>query len=150
MPEGTDRHKRRQSYRLGLARARVQTGGSHNPFEALGIHETPDHKREVSVFLPAAESAQLKGVGKMQRIPGSDIFVCRLKPDDTVEPHFRVTWEEKGSGAVHEQVSPYSFEPQISEFDEHLFREGHHQHAWKFLGARLHTIDGIAGCQFAV
>ena len=147
---GAAKDSRNKSHRLGLARARVQTGASHDPFEALGPHPTSENGPEISVFLPPAESVQLEGVGPMERIPGSDFFVRRLQSSDRLDAHYRVIWEEKGTGQVHEQVSPYTFEPQISEYDEHIFREGHHQHAWKFLGARVCSVDGIEGCQFAV
>ncbi|MCL4110460.1 UNVERIFIED_CONTAM: hypothetical protein GTU68_022342 [Idotea baltica] len=34
--------------------------------------------------------------------------------------------------------------------DIHLFAEGNHHHAYKFLGAHIQTIDGVEGCQFAI
>ena len=149
MPDAVDGPKRK-SPRLGVARARIQTGSSHDPFEALGLHETPDKRREISVFLPPAESVTLDGVGRMKRIPGSDCFVFELQETDTLEQHYRLTWKEKHSGEIHHEVSPYSFDSQIGELDLHLFREGRHQHAWKFLGARQHCVDGVEGCHFAV
>ena len=149
MPDAVDRSKGSKR-RLGLARARIQAGGSHDPFEALGAHFFDENKREVSVFLPNAEKVQLNGVGQMERIPGSDCFVLELKVTDELEKHYQLTWEEKRSGRIHQQVSPYTFDAQISDYDLHLFQEGRHQHAWRFLGSRLTRVDGIEGCQFAV
>lgn len=149
MPDAADGPKYR-SLRLGVARARIQTGSSHDPFEALGLHALADNSREVSVFLPGAESVHLDGVGRMKRIAGSDCFVCELKTTDTLETHYHLTWMEQHNGNILHQVSPYSFTPQISDFDLHLFREGRHQHAWRILGARLACIDDVEGCRFAV
>jgi len=135
---------------LSAARQRIQDGTSHDPFEVLGLHPLEDGGHEISVFLPPAESVELDGAGAMQRIPGSDFFVLRPGPADRLAPHYSLTWTDKLSGRVHHRVSPYSFAPQISDFDLHLFQEGRHQHVWYFLGARQACIDDIPGCQFAV
>jgi len=135
---------------LNAARQRIQDGTSHDPFEVLGLHVREDGEREVNVFLPAAESVAIDGLGEMRRIPDSDFFVRQLGPADSVAQHYSLTWTEKLTGQVHRQVSPYSFPPQISDFDLHLFQQGRHQHAWTFLGARTASIDDVHGCQFAV
>ena len=93
MPDAVDGSKRKPP-RLGVARARVQTGSSHDPFEVLGLHETPDRRHEICVFLPPAESVTLEGVGRMKRIPGSDCFVFELQETDTLEQHYRLTLDE--------------------------------------------------------
>jgi 1,4-alpha-glucan branching enzyme len=135
---------------LDAARQCVQDGASHDPFEVLGVHPLADGGSEVTVFLPPAETVELDGVGPMQRIPDSDFFVRTLGPGDTPASHYSLTWTEKLNGHVHSQVSPYSFVPQISDFDLHLFQEGRHQHAWHFLGAHTAGIDGVSGVRFAV
>jgi hypothetical protein len=38
----------------------------------------------------------------------------------------------------------------VGDFDLHLFGEGRHWHAYRFLGAHQRTVDGIVGFQFAV
>src|SRR5690606_23828574 len=40
--------------------------------------------------------------------------------------------------------------PRISGFDLHLFGEGTHRQAWRFLGAHVAECDGIRGTHFAV
>ena len=135
---------------LDTARQRIQAGTSHDPFEVLGLHVLADGTREVSVFLPAAESVHIEGAGAMERIPDSDFFVLELEADTSLEQHYRLLWTEKHTGNEHRQVSPYSFAPQVGDLDLHLFQEGRHQHAWKFLGAQLISIDNVPGCQFAV
>ncbi len=148
MRSATDKDRDKQT--LSDARQRVQDGVAHDPFEVLGLHPTADGGREITVFLPPAEAVQIDGLGELQRIPGSDCFVLQLQPADSPAQHYSLTWTEKRNGNVHHQVSPYTFLPQISDFDLHLFQEGHHQHAWTFLGARPVCIDEVAGVQFAV
>ncbi|MDX1697889.1 MAG: hypothetical protein R3308_06345, partial [Thiohalobacterales bacterium] len=143
MPDVVDRSGKNRKRRLGVARARIQTGSSHDPFEALGTHIREDSTREVSVFLPNAEKVKLNGVGQMERIPGSDCFVLELKASDRLDKHYQLTWEEKQSGRVHQQISPYTFDAQIGDLDLHLFQEGRHHHAWRFLGSHLTRVDGV-------
>ncbi len=38
----------------------------------------------------------------------------------------------------------------LGDQDMYFFREGTHQRLWEVLGARLKTLDGVAGCQFSV
>ena len=39
--------------------------------------------------------------------------------------------------------------PQIGDFDRHVFGEGHHWHAHRFLGANARRVDGVNGVLFA-
>ncbi len=57
-------------------------------------------------------------------------------------------WVDK-SGQSRSHVDPYTFPPQLKDFDIHLFCEGKHWHAYRFLGAHPHTVDGVDGCLFA-
>ena len=142
------------SHPLSGALQRLQDGAHHDPFEVLGRHARPDGEGEViRALLPAAETVVLEGVGAMKRIEGSDLFEIDLPPaprSPALSEHYSLIWTEKGTAARHRCISPYSFAPQITEFDLHLFGEGKHHHAWRFLGAHLAEIDGIRGARFAV
>jgi 1,4-alpha-glucan branching enzyme len=129
---------------------RIQQGTSHDPFEVLGLHPRPAGGHEITAFLPAAEWIEVEGAGPMQRIEGTDCFRLILDSDLAIEPHYRLKWAQKLKDEVHETISSYTFPPQIGDLDLHLFQQGRHYHAWKFLGGRLCTIDSIEGCQFAV
>ncbi|HEX5674969.1 MAG TPA: 1,4-alpha-glucan branching enzyme, partial [Azonexus sp.] len=128
---------------------RVQAGTHHDPFEVLGVHPQPDGSTLIRAFLPAAEAVEVAG-GSMTRIPGTDCFERILPPGTPVEPHPVMRWQDKGAGAWHTTHCPYSFAQQLGEMDLYLLGEGRHFEAWKVLGARLKTIDGVTGCQFAV
>ena len=90
----------------------------------------------------------LEGRLPMQRLAGSDIFEWHGAPDQVSHP-YRIAWRD-GSGKLHEQYDPYSFGPQLSDFDLHLFAEGRHWHAYRFLGAHVREVDGVSGTRFAV
>ena len=130
---------------------RLQQGRHHDPFDYLGRHPWHDGWI-VRAFLPHAEQVELEGAGPMHRVEGSDLFVRRLTEEEhsRLPRHYRLRWQEKHDGSWHGAVSPYSFDPQLSDWDLHLFNEGRHHHAWRFLGSHLKTVDGVEGCLFAV
>ena len=128
---------------------RVQTGTHHDPFEVLGIHAQPDGSTLIRSFMPAAEAVEVAG-GRMTRVAGTDCFERLLPPGTPVEAHPVMRWQDKRAGDWHTAQCPYTFAPQLGEMDLYLLGEGRHFEAWKVLGARLKTIDGVAGCLFAV
>ena len=135
---------------------RIQLGKHHDPFQVLGLHTNTNGKNKQQIIirslLPHAEVVVLKDFGEMNRIPDSDLFEYELSAGEakTIESHYSLKWQQKGSDQWHETISPYSFPPQIGELDLHLFGEGNHHHAYHFLGAHIKTIDGISGCEFAL
>ena len=133
------------------ALTRIQHGWHHDPFELLGIHPArPGYV--VRAFMPSAESVELDGIGVMLRREGSDTFEISIskKQKDALPPHYSLSWIEKGSHESHTVISPYSFQPLLSDFDLGLFAAGTHLHIYRFLGARLQKVDDIDGCLFAV
>ena len=43
----------------------------------------------------------------------------------------------------------YAIPPQVSDFERQVFGEGHHWHAYRFLGANVRNVDGVDGTLFA-
>ncbi len=128
---------------------RLQTGTHHDPFEVLGTHPQPGGGTLIRAFLPAAEAVEVAG-GRMLRVPGTDCFERLLPPGAEIDPHPVLRWQDKRAGDWHTMRDPYSFGPQLGELDLYLYGEGRHFEAWRVLGARLKTVDGVAGCLFAV
>lgn len=121
----------------------------HDPFSVLGRHDNGDGTATVRIFQPRAERVRInEGSVQLQRIEGTDLFVW-TGPAEQVAGQYRVNWYDK-QGQVHTQYDPYLFPPQIGDFDLHLFGEGRHWHAYRFLGAHLRTVEGISGFLFAV
>ena len=120
----------------------------HDPFAVLGHHI--DHDQDlVRAFIPNADAVVIaEGNLPLERIPDTDLFEWRGAPG-TVPDRYRLIWRDEGH-CEHIAHDPYSFPPQVSDFDLHLFNEGKHRHAYRFLGAHAHEIDGVAGILFAV
>ena len=125
---------------------RILDATHHDPFETLGRHRDGDDE-VVRVFLPRATEVSLEGEHVMQRHGDTDLFLWR-GPRNTLPLHYTLVWHDE-AGQRHQSHDPYCFLPQIGDFDMHLFAEGTHLHAYRFLGARQHTVDGIDGVLFA-
>ncbi len=103
----------------------------------------------VRAHIPHAVEVALADTGEaLERIAGTDLFEGRVDTNK-LPIHYRLRWKE-GEGQVREAIDPYTFEPQLADFDLHLFSEGRHWHAYRFLGAHQWEVDGIPGVRFAV
>ena len=120
----------------------------HDPFTALGRHPI-DGKEVFRAFLPHAESARVGSNGpEMLRIPGTDLFECQVAHGNKIPEHYAIHWLDK-SGQAGSHIDPYTFPPQIADFDLYLFGEGKHRHIYRVLGAHLQTLEGVSGVRFA-
>ena len=119
----------------------------HDPFSVLGKHEI-NGTTEIRAFMPHAIEVMLaEGERPLQRIEGSDFFSWQGK--DKLPDHYRLIWRDS-EHREHIRHDPYSYPPQLSDFDLHLFSEGKHLHAYRFLGAHPHEVETTAGVLFAV
>ncbi len=120
----------------------------HDPFSVLGRHPT-EAGDCIRALLPEAERVLIGEAGEeMTRVPGTDLFEWRGAPGIIAE-RYRLTWETK-DGQRHSDYDPYCFPPLLADFDLHLFGEGRHWHAYRFLGAHVRSVDGVSGVHFAV
>jgi 1,4-alpha-glucan branching enzyme len=120
----------------------------HDPFSVLGRHEQQDGM-VVRAFLPGVlEVGIAEGELTMERVPGTDLFEWRGGAD-SVPPSYRLIWRDS-EHRDHIRHDPYSFPPQLTDFDLHLFNEGKHRHAYRFMGAHPHEAEGVGGILFAV
>ncbi len=127
---------------------RVHEARHHDPFNVLGLH-TNGAEAVIRVFNPQANEVSLADSGAiLQRIPGSDFFEWHGDAASIPE-HYRLIWRDR-TNREHISHDPYNFGIHLSDFDLHLFSEGRHRHAYRFLGAHDHQVDGISGILFAV
>ena len=120
----------------------------HDPFNVLGKHVI-DGRTKVRAYNPHAISVMLaEGERPMERVPNTDIFEWSGDTDSLPE-RYRIIWRDSDH-REHINHDPYSFLPQLSDYDLHLFGEGKHWHAYRFLGSHVHEVDGVAGVLFAV
>jgi 1,4-alpha-glucan branching enzyme len=127
---------------------RIIDARHHDPFEVLGRHLEGD-RAVVRVFLPGAESATLVEASEpFARIEGTDFFLWEGSASKVPE-RYRIDWID-AAGHHHVHHDPYCFPPQLADFDLHLFGEGRHWHAYRFMGSHLSDVEGVSGVQFAV
>ncbi len=120
----------------------------HDPFCVLGKHDQ-DGQVEVRAYIPSAtEVMVVEGEHSLRRIADTDLFEWRGTPG-SIPDRYRLIWRDS-ERREHIAHDPYSFPPQLSDFDLHLFGEGKHWHAYRFLGARPHEVDEVPGILFAV
>ena len=134
--------------RLSDSLRRIVEARHHDPFSVLGYHRR-GNKASIRLFLPQAEQVNIEGIAEpLTRIPDTDLFEWRGEAAEVAE-RYQIRWQD-GHGQQHLQHDPYCFPPQLESFDLHLFGEGRHWHAYRFLGAHPYQADGITGTLFAV
>ena len=120
----------------------------HDPFSVLGRHPSASGI-VVRAYLPHAIAVSIaEGALPMQRVSDSDFFEWHGEAS-LVPERYRLIWQD-ADNRQHISYDPYCFSPQVSDFDLHLFNEGKHWHAYRFLGAHPHEADGVPGILFAV
>jgi len=126
---------------------RIANADHHDPASVLGT-QTANADEFLLFFSPNTSQLELtKKKIKAQRLEGTDFFVHYQK-NGRIDGHVLLT----RTGTHGDSVSyhdPYSFAPQLDDFDIHLYGEGKHLHIYRFLGAHHKTIDGIDGMLFA-
>ncbi|MEN8176719.1 MAG: 1,4-alpha-glucan branching protein GlgB, partial [Pseudomonadota bacterium] len=135
-------------FHLDESLQRLADGRHHDPFNVLGRHES-DGKVVLRVFRPGAHAMRVVDTDLwLEHLPGTDFFEWR-GPAEAMPWRPRLRWLDSHDQS-REGHDPYSFPPQVEEFDLHLFGEGRHWHAYRFLGANAHEEGGITGMLFAV
>ncbi|MFA6233800.1 MAG: 1,4-alpha-glucan branching protein GlgB, partial [Bacteroidota bacterium] len=130
-----------------------------DPYTVLGIHKVAYKGIEsmaVRAFLPQASHAYVVREFPDGRV--EDFPMLRVHEEGFFEYVFEREREpfpyklrrETPDGVVHTFFDSYSFLPQLTDFDLHLFGEGNHYRAYDKLGAHYREVNGIGGVEFAV
>ncbi|MCG5535224.1 1,4-alpha-glucan branching protein GlgB [Ectothiorhodospira mobilis] len=129
--------------------ARILEARHHDPFQILGRREEA-WEAVLRVHLPHAREARVADLDEPMTPLGAHGLYEWRGSAERLPRRPRIRWWDH-DGAEREQHDPYSFEaPQLPDFDIHLFNEGRHWHAYRFLGAHPHSVDGVPGVRFAV
>ena len=83
-----------------------------------------------------------------ENIEGTDVFEWRGAADQVPE-RYRLIWRDD-QRREHIAHDPYSYPPQLPDFDLHLFSEGRHRHGYRILWAHVYTIDKVTGIVLSV
>jgi len=126
---------------------RIIEARHHDPFQYLGRH-TVEGQDTVRVYRPHCREVVLKDISApLQREPGTDLFTWQGKAGQ-LPVHYQLEFLDQ-DGQTRTAYDTYAFAPSISDFDLHLFGEGHHLHVYNVLGAHVMTHEGIRGVRFA-
>ncbi|MGV6857768.1 MAG: 1,4-alpha-glucan branching protein GlgB [bacterium] len=127
---------------------RLINGQHHDPFALLGHHSVGDNLIQITVFAPHIQSIVMTDNGQeLRRVEGTDLFTA-ICPEPGLSPHPCLEAVTK-SGHQYSFIDPYTFSPQIPDFDLELFQAGKHLHVYHFLGANPRVVDGIPGILFS-
>lgn len=66
---------------------------------------------------------------------------------DNLIYHYQVSYDD---GRTQTYSDPYSFGPQLTDYEEYLWGEGRFRQSYERLGAHLREIDSVTGTHFAV
>ncbi len=137
-----------QTHRLQDDFKKITEAKHHDPFATLGKHSM-DNEIAVRVYLPHATEVSLaEGNQPMKQIGNTGIFEWRGN-QFSESPYYELKWRDSNN-REHVIHDPYSFPAQLSDYDLHLFSEGTHHNAYRFLGSHPHQIDDVFGVLFAV
>ncbi len=126
----------------------LRQGRHPDPFAVLGRHGHGD-RVTVRWFMPGVLQVWLVDVGQpMGQLAETGLFEWHGGVD-ALPLHYQLMWMD-ADGREYLGYDPYSFAPQLSLYDLHLFNEGRHLHAYRVLGAHPRQVDGIAGTLFSV
>ncbi|MDH5379005.1 MAG: 1,4-alpha-glucan branching protein GlgB, partial [Gammaproteobacteria bacterium] len=127
---------------------RILDARHHDPFEILGRHEEAG-TCVIRVYKPRISYLKLLQSGaEFVRKVGTDLFELRLSEEEAPLGRYQLEWKNE-QGEIENGFDPYSFTPQIPDYDLHLFGEGKHWHIHRFLGANPWVADGVEGVLFA-
>ena len=123
------------------------------PMDVLGVHDSKGGAHHVICFLPLAVEAWLELDGgsrltDLQRDSVSGFFSADVKRD--VPASGFVVCFVDASGYTHRRHDPYSFQPELTDFDIYLFKKGELLSSHESLGAHLRERNGVPGVRFAV
>ncbi|HED35393.1 MAG TPA: 1,4-alpha-glucan branching protein GlgB [Gammaproteobacteria bacterium] len=126
---------------------KIASASHHAPFSVLG-NQAVHHDEYLLFYAPDTQLLTLtENDIPTERIDSSDFFVYWQKAEK-ISGHYLLNHIDSHQNKSS-YYDPYSFEPQLSEYDLHLFSEGKHLHTYRILGSHHKVIDGIAGVLFA-
>ncbi|MCK5543580.1 MAG: 1,4-alpha-glucan branching enzyme, partial [Desulfobulbaceae bacterium] len=134
---------------------RVIEADHHDPFVVLGLHDVDkEHSTAViRAFHPHADSVMLVVGDKrreMDRIREEGVFEIHISDYPETEP-FLYQFEASYYGSLTRTFhDPYRFLPQLTEYDQHLFKMGTQYKLYEKMGCHPTKIDNISGTIFRV
>ncbi|WP_455217726.1 GlgB N-terminal domain-containing protein, partial [Kaarinaea lacus] len=122
---------------------RLSEARHHDPFNVLGRHTT-GQQAVIRVYSPHTQSLFLADIDEpLDRVGESDFFEWHGTAGK-VEGNYQLSRKDS-HGQTSLFYDPYSFPPQVPDFDLDLFSAGRHLHCYRFLGSNIKSVDGVKG-----
>lgn len=119
----------------------------HDPFSVLGS-QAGFINEFILLYSPKSKQLTLtENEIPTTRLKNTDFFVCDDRLDEIGE--YYLVNQIDANNQSNSYYDPYSFGPQLEDYDLNLFTAGKHLHIYRFLGAHHKTINGIEGVLFA-
>jgi len=126
---------------------KISSASHHDPFKVLG-RQGGYQNNFILIFSPDTRQLTLtKNNIPTTRLPNSDFFICNERLDE-IEQHYLINRLD-AKDQLSSFYDPYSFDPQLDEYDLNLFNAGKHLHIYRILGSHHKTINGIDGVLFS-
>jgi 1,4-alpha-glucan branching enzyme len=143
----TDKSARVKATALDTDLQRLLDARHHDPFSILGFHRS-GQQALIRTIQPRTRKMMIKEIDQeLERVANTDLFEWHGEGSLIPDSYTLIRIDDQGN--QQQLFDPYSFSPQISDFDLHLFKEGRHLHAYTFLGAQVTKVNGIPGVRFA-
>lgn len=134
------------------ALASLLNGDHGSPYDVLGPHVEEKGQLSIRAFQPFAKTLTV-----IKDATGKRFEMTKAHPDGFFEVtipgergdlyHYEATGYQDNTWTFYD---PYQFDPQITEFDIYLLRQGRHFESYEKLGAHIVERDGVVGTRFAV
>ena len=138
---------KKSSTKINPDQEKIISASHHDPFCYLGLHRTKN-EASLRVYAPNTRKLYLRSDQVELERQGDTDFFEWTGANEKVSDHEQLTRVDD-HGSRNDFYDPYSFPPQISDFDLYLFQQGKHWHIYRILGAHTRIVDGIAGVLFA-
>ncbi len=134
------------------ALASLLNGDHGSPYNILGPQPAGEGQISVRTFQPYAQTVTLikDATGErfeMTRAHQDGLFEVTISGARGDLYHYEAKTKRDTSVTFYD---PYAFEPQMTEFDVYLLRQGRHFDSYEKLGAHIVEREGVRGVRFAV
>lgn len=130
----------------------VEFAESH-PERTLGPHADGHGSYSIVAYMPRAVKAWVEkrdngSIFPMEQIGNSGTYRAIIREADFSGGYLLCFTDE--SGYTEKRGDPYSFAPEISEYDIYLFMKGELLRSYESFGAHIHERESITGTRFIV
>ncbi|MDF1529238.1 MAG: 1,4-alpha-glucan branching protein GlgB [Sedimenticola sp.] len=146
-PKMLDEKTRIYLHKIDADMESIANATHYNPAHILGTKKC-NPNFPVLFYYPDTTELKIAHLNiATQRIGITDFFIYSGDIEQLPEHYQLRRIDTQGNITIF--YDPYSFSPQIADYDLHLFAEGRHLHLYNILGSHCKSVHGISGIHFA-